>query len=1087
MKTAKNLMVVWLIAAAASVGTARGAKVRVFTAGREGGQMETRPVEFHRGERGPYRAVAEEAFFPSEAGEPDIPWQVVRVLLPPQAEMNDWTLYVEGRYELIEGSWEIQPKAPLGTWDPEGNPIFLWPEGRLIADGYDVDIYRRDAFWPQEGYRLVHQGRLEDWQFVEAAIPLVQYNPVTGQVKELQGADVWVDWNRQVKGREIQAGYAGRKIDVRRGRERARALAINFAAAAADYDAAAEETAAAATESSVSSEEGQIGTAGVNSKGYVILTTSSIVNSSSKLADFAAHKRGRGWTVSIVTEDTWGGGTGPTAAVHIRNWLRSNYVSKGILYVLLIGDPHPDTGTVPMRWYDDGRDGGAPTDAMYSDLSSADGWDKYWEVVVGRIPNYGTISILDDILQKTMNYENSHQVVWRRNGLLPMVPLDDTTPAYQCGEQIRAHFYTPNGISSTRIYRSDYGLEPAPEYLLSDRYPATEWGSRPYGFVTWLTHGNETVASEVIDTGNVWRLNDAYPSAVYQGSCQNAWPENNANLAYRILQRGGITTVAATRNSFYDVAQTDFAGGGSIGTLAYRYTRSMVVNRQSCGLALANAKQQDYIYPPNATRMTLYGDPSVFVLVDPDFTPPTPNPMTWQTEPYESGMGSVTMQASTAADGEGADVQYYFQCTAGGGSDSGWQSSPVYTDTSVAAVSSTYRVKARDCSDNLNETGYSTPATAVLQPYPYEEQFRAIPGKIQAEHFDVGGQGITYFDTTSGNSGGQLRTREDVDIVSIKDGISDYAIDNIDDGEWLLYTVNCSGGTTDLYLRLASAQDGGQVLVWLDEELLARVEVPNTGSLDTWRNVIVPSVVLPEKAQAVLKLEFVGSGFRINWIDFCNRIPYKGEPIALPGVLEFEDFDIGGLNVSYYDKTAGNDYGEYRPGEGVEIVTITDGVIGYGVYAVGGEWLEYTCSAEPGFYALRIRCATSFCTVRSFTVSDETGVIATAALPPTGGWSTWQDVIIPGVYLSGGSEKVLRFTVGDGVVSLNYAEFVRQYPAAADLDRTGIVDLGDFSVLSSQWLGEPGEPSADIAPAGGDGWVDLLDLAELAENWLVMQ
>jgi hypothetical protein len=167
-------------------------------------------------------------------------------------------------------------------------------------------------------------------------------------------------------------------------------------------------------------------------------------------------------------------------------------------------------------------------------------------------------------------------------------------------------------------------------------------------------------------------------------------------------------------------------------------------------------------------------------------------------------------------------------------------------------------------------------------------------------------------------------------------------------------------------------------------------------------------------------------------------------------------------------------------------MSIMDGVSGYGVYAVGGEWLEYTCSAEPGFYTLRIRCATYRYTVQSFTVSDETGVIATATLPPTGGWSTWQDVIIPDVYLSGGSEKVLRFTVGDGVVILNYAEFERQYHAA-DLDRTGIVDMEDFSVLSSQWLGEPNEPSADIAPAGGDGWVDLLDLAELAENWLIMQ
>ena len=314
-----------------------------------------------------------------------------------------------------------------------------------------------------------------------------------------------------------------------------------------------------------------------------------------------------------MTEDTWGGGTGSTGAVNIRNWLRANYKSMDILYVLLIGNPHPNSGNVPMRWYDDGQDGGAPTGAMYSDLSTANGWDKYWEVIVGRIPSYGTMSILDAILQKTINYENSQTVLWRRNGLLPMVPLDENTPAYQCGEQIRNHFYIPNGLTSSRIYRENYGLNPPPEYLLSSRYPATEWGSKPYGFVTWLTHGNQTSASEVINTGDTWQLNDSYPSAVYEGSCQNAWPEKSDNLAFRLLQRGAIVTVGATRNSFFDRWQTDFAGGGSIGTLAYRYTREMVVHRQTCGVALSNAKQQDHIYTPNATRMTLLGDPSIRV------------------------------------------------------------------------------------------------------------------------------------------------------------------------------------------------------------------------------------------------------------------------------------------------------------------------------------------------------------------------------------------------------------------------------------------------------------------------------------------
>jgi len=38
--------------------------------------------------------------------------------------------------------------------------------------------------------------------------------------------------------------------------------------------------------------------------------------------------------------------------------------------------------------------------------------------------------------------------------------------------------------------------------------------------------------------------------------------------------------------------------------------------------------------------------------------------------------------------------------------------------------------------------------------------------------------------------------------------------------------------------------------------------------------------------------------------------------------------------------------------------------------------------------------------------------------------------------------------------------------------------------IGNQWLSAPAEPSADIAPESGDGVVDFLDLALVAEHWL---
>jgi hypothetical protein len=1072
-KTALSAVVLF---AALMINPGLAATFRINTTGQKTTRINTHKMHMNTEQNGRAFLTAEDAVYRGQAGEPDIPWRIVSVLLPPHADLDSITIRLDNaEYNLLDGVWDIGPVPPTGSWDSNGNPIYVWPEDRVIEDGYDTAIYGTDAFWPA-GPRLVHSGRLDDWQIAEAAIPLAQYNPAAGQVKELLSGDILVDSSRRSR---AKADPAGGRIDARRNRSRIQELTVNFSAAVGDYDAVSEETEKTFPAAAGAEEGGPIGTAGLNSKGYVILTTNSIVNGSSRLADFVSHKASRGWTVTVVTEDTWGGGTGSTGAVNIRNWLRANYKSMDILYVLLIGNPHPNSGNVPMRWYDDGQDGGAPTDAMYSDLSTANGWDKYWEVIVGRIPSYGTMSILDAILQKTINYENSQTVLWRRNGLLPMVPLDENTPAYQCGEQIRNHFYIPNGLTSSRIYRENYGLNPPPEYLLSSRYPATEWGSKPYGFVTWLTHGNQTSASEVINTGDTWQLNDSYPSAVYEGSCQNAWPEKSDNLAFRLLQRGAIVTVGATRNSFFDRWQTDFAGGGSIGTLAYRYTREMVVHRQTCGVALSNAKQQDHIYTPNATRMTLLGDPSILVMVDPDFTAPTPNPMTWETEPYENGPGVVKMIAATAVDNEGADVQYYFQCVSGGGRSSVWQNSPVYTDTSVVQLVSSYRVKARDMSDHKNETAYSDEVFVTIQPYPYLGQPLTIPGKIQAQYFDVGGQNATYYDTTANNSGGQFRTREDVDIAAINDGSANYAIDNIETGEWLLYTVNSSPAQTCLYARVASVQEGGQILVWLDDDLLATVNVPNTGSLTAWRNVILNDLILPEKNNAALKLEFVGTGFRLNWIAFQNQSPYLGYASSIPGRIQFEDFDIGGQDISYYDTTSGNSYGEYRPDEDVDIMAVPGG---FGVYMSANDWMEYTCTSEAGYYTMTVRHASNQKT-QTLILSDDSGVLAEVELPKTGGYNNWQDTVVSNLFLPGGEERVIRFQMAASIGLLDYVDFIRQFNSA-DLDGSGFVDLEDFSIFSSQWLGEPNELSADLMPEGGDQWVDLLDLITLTENWL---
>jgi hypothetical protein len=70
------------------------------------------------------------------------------------------------------------------------------------------------------------------------------------------------------------------------------------------------------------------------------------------------------------------------------------------------------------------------------------------------------------------------------------------------------------------------------------------------------------------------------------------------------------------------------------------------------------------------------------------------------------------MTATTASDPSG--VEYYFDCTAGGGHDSAWQTSPTYQDTGLTPDTQyTYHVQARDQSANHNTGAWSTPESAT--------------------------------------------------------------------------------------------------------------------------------------------------------------------------------------------------------------------------------------------------------------------------------------------------------------------------------------------------------------------------------------
>ncbi|ACL16795.1 PKD domain-containing protein [Methanosphaerula palustris] len=145
-----------------------------------------------------------------------------------------------------------------------------------------------------------------------------------------------------------------------------------------------------------------------------------------------------------------------------------------------------------------------------------------------------------------------------------------------------------------------------------------------------------------------------------------------------------------------------------------------------------------------------------------------------------------------------------------------------------------------------------------------------IPGTLQAEDYNIGGEGVTYHDTTVGNEGGAYR-QDDVDI-EVLDTDGSPNVGWIRAGEWLTYTVNVStAGTYDAGFRVASTHSGSSVLVYVDNGTtpVATLNVPNTGAWPVFQTISVPVTLPAGQHQFVLK--FPTDFVNINWIRFALR------------------------------------------------------------------------------------------------------------------------------------------------------------------------------------------------------------------------
>jgi hypothetical protein len=175
--------------------------------------------------------------------------------------------------------------------------------------------------------------------------------------------------------------------------------------------------------------------------------------------------------------------------------------------------------------------------------------------------------------------------------------------------------------------------------------------------------------------------------------------------------------------------------------------------------------------------------------------------------------------------------------------------------------------------------------TAAL-PRPYLGSPVNIPGTIEAENFDNGGEGRAYHDTGSNNDGGKYRTDEGVDIETCTEG--GFNVGWTSPGEWMEYTVNvATAGSYKIDVRVASTGTSSLHIEFNGVNKTGLINTPNTGGWQTWSTVSVTGISLSAGVQ-VMRVYMDGGNFNLNKITISSSSTASASGMAAE-VISDED------------------------------------------------------------------------------------------------------------------------------------------------------------------------------------------------------
>ncbi len=281
--------------------------------------------------------------------------------------------------------------------------------------------------------------------------------------------------------------------------------------------------------------------------------------------------------------------------------------------------------------------------------------------------------------------------------------------------------------------------------------------------------------------------------------------------------------------------------------------------------------------------------------------------------------GDIVINA-TASDGDGSvsTVEFYE-----GANYLGEDTTSPYSFNWTSVSDGCYTITA----EAIDDVGGSSTDTISITvgigcgQLPFYGSPSAIPGRIEAEDFDIGGESIAYHDIDAGNNGNQYRTLEDVDIENCSDAGGGYNTGWIRAGEWLEYTVDVpAAGSYTIEARVASNSTGGAFHIEFNGvDKTGNINVPVTGGWQNWTTVSA-SATLSAGTQ-IMRFASSTDGYNINYFDISANMVTVPDVVGMDQVsaqsaITATGFVVGVISQSFSNTVAAGDVISQIPGGG---------------------------------------------------------------------------------------------------------------------------------------------------------------------------